>query len=286
QNNQNSIIMVLADGLGSGVKANILSTLTAKIISTMMEQSMPIEDCVNTIASTLPVCKDGETAYSTFTIIKITDSVNAEIIQYDNPKVILLRDGENSNYSIVEMTIENKKILYSKIVLKENDMLVSMSDGALHAGVESELNYNWKRDNIIDFLQIVYEQDFTAKTMTTILLDQCNKLYGEKPSDDTTVCTIKIRKRKALNLLFGPPSNYDDDEKMMTEFFSKKGLHVVCGGTTSQIAARFLGEEISENLLCLDPEIPPTAKIRGIELVTEGVITINKVLLYSENYLQ
>jgi len=88
-------ILVLADGLGSGVKANILSTLTSKIISTMIAAHMGIEECVNTIMSTLPVCKVRGIAYSTFTIIKITNNTYAEIIQYDNPLVILLRNGKN-----------------------------------------------------------------------------------------------------------------------------------------------------------------------------------------------
>jgi len=279
-------VMVLADGLGSGVKANILSTLTAKIISTMMAQSMSIEDCVYTVASTLPICGERKVAYSTFTIIIIEDNINAEIIQYDNPHVIMLRDGRNYKYPMTTMNIDNKVIYRSKILLKENDTLVAMSDGAIHAGPEMKLNYNWERDNIIDFLQIMYESDFTAKTLTTILLDECNKLYCRKPSDDTTVCTIRLRKRKPVNLLIGPPAHSTDVSKMMSLFFSKEGKHIVCGGTTSQLAAEFLGKSIKSNTRYIDPEIPPTSTIDGVDLVTEGVITISRVLVYAENYLE
>lgn len=286
QNNGDLTVMVLADGLGSGVKANILATLTAKIISTMMAQSMSIEECTRTVASTLPICGERKLAYSTFTIIIIRDNVNVEIIQYDNPHVIMLRDGRNYKYPMTTIKIDNKTIFQSKFSLKENDTFVVMSDGVTHAGPEKQLNYSWERDNIIDFLQIMYELDFTAKTLTTILLDECNKLYRGKPSDDTTVCTIRLRKRKPVNLLIGPPALSTDVSRMMSLFFSKEGKHIVCGGTTSQLAAEFLGKSIKSNTIYIDPEIPPPSKIDGVDLVTEGVITISRVLVYAENYLE
>ena len=111
---ENSTVVVLADGLGSGVKANILSTLTAKIISTMMAEGLSIENCVSTIAATLPVCSVRELAYSTFTIIHLNDGENVEIIQYDNPNVILLRNGKNLEYPMESLKIDGKKIYRSR----------------------------------------------------------------------------------------------------------------------------------------------------------------------------
>ena len=152
EQNDNSIVFVLADGLGSGVKACILSTLTSKIISTMMANNMSIEDCVSTIASTLPVCEKRGIAYSTFTIIRITDNSEAEIIQYDNPMVVMLRNGEYYEYPTTSMEIGGKTILKSKLSLEMNDVFVTMSDGAIYAGVGKTLNFGWQRDSIVDFL--------------------------------------------------------------------------------------------------------------------------------------
>ena len=135
ETDDNSTVIVLSDGLGSGVKASILSTLTSKIISTMLAAGLPIEECVSTIAATLPVCSVRGVAYSTFTIIRLINNQTAEIIQYDNPQVILLRDGENFLYDTTEMNIGGKKILKSVIKLQENDMFVAMSDGCPHAGI-------------------------------------------------------------------------------------------------------------------------------------------------------
>lgn len=282
---ENTEIVVLADGLGSGVKACILSTLTSKIISTMMAQSMSLEECVHTIAATLPVCQVRGIAYSTFTILKIIDNSEAEIIQYDNPHVILLRDGKNYEYPETAMEIEGKTIYKSKFNIKENDIFILMSDGCVHAGVGMALNYGWQRENIIGYMEDIYSSEYTAKTHTTLLLDECNRLYGGMPGDDTTACTVRIRKRQSVNLLIGPPTDPKDVNKMMSLFFAKQGKHIVCGGTTSSLAAKFLHAEVRPSVDYLDPEIPPTAEIDGVDLVTEGVITMSRVLEYAENYL-
>ncbi len=281
----NDTIIVLADGLGSGVKANILSTLTAKIISTMMSEGMSIEDCVATIAATLPVCSERQVAYSTFTIIRIRGGEEAEIIQYDNPRMIFLRGGKNYDYPVETMTIGGKNICRSKLSLCDGDLLIAVSDGALHAGVGRELNFGWERSNIIDFMETLADGGFTAKTLTTILLEECNRLYGGKPGDDTTVCTVRIRKREPMNLMFGPPVNRDDQQRMISLFFAKEGKHIVCGGTTSTIVAKYLNKPLRPELNYSDPDIPPTASIEGVDLVTEGVITINRVVEYAKDYL-
>lgn len=286
EQDENSTVIVLADGLGSGVKASILSTLTSKIISTMMAQGLSLEDCVETIAATLPICSERGVAYSTFTIIHVVNNEEAEIMQYDNPHVILLRDGENVEYPEIEMNIGGKKIYRSRIRLKEDDIFIAMSDGCPHAGIGMSLNFGWKREDIIDFMKTFYYVGYTAKTLTTVLLDEVNKLYGGKPGDDATVCTVRIRRREPMNLLFGPPSNRDDCNKMMSLFFSKEGKHIICGGTTSSIAAKYLGKPLRVNLDFVDKEIPPTATLEGADLVTEGVITMSKVLEYAKNYIK
>ncbi len=281
----NSTVIVLADGLGSGVKASILSTLTSKIISTMMAQGLSLEECVSTIAATLPICSVRGVAYSTFTIIHIIDNSTVELIQYDNPQIIMLRDCEIYDYPVSEVIIGGKKILKSNIKLRENDIFIAMSDGCPHAGIGTAFNFGWKRDDIAEFIRSVAHVGFTAKTLSTMLIDECNKLYGGKPGDDATACIIRIRKREPMNILFGPPSHRDDCDRMMSLFFSKEGKHIICGGTTSSIAAKYLGKEVKTTLKFERSDVPPIAYIDGVDLVTEGVITINKVLEYAKDAL-
>lgn len=286
EENDTSTVIVLADGLGSGVKASILSTLTSKIISTMIAEGIALEECVSTIAATLPVCSLRGVAYSTFTIIHIINNDTAEIIQYDNPHVIIIRDEVNYDYPKTEMNIGGKKIYKSVIRLRENDIFVAMSDGCPHAGIGTAYNFGWKREDIISFMEMISGVGYTAKTLSTILIDECYKLYGGMPGDDATACVVRIRKRVPMNLLFGPPANRDDNERMMSLFFSKEGKHIVCGGTTSTIAAKYLNKPLRTSLNFERSDVPPIAEIEGVDLVTEGVITVDRVLTYARDYLE
>lgn len=285
EQNENSTVIVLADGLGSGVKASILSTLTAKIISTMMAEGLQLEDCVSTIAATLPICSVRGVAYSTFTIIHLLNNQTAEIIQYDNPHVIMIRDFAAFDYPKTELHIGGKKIYQSEIRLKEDDIFVAMSDGCPHAGIGMAYNFGWKQEDITDFMVTLAPVGYTAKTLSTMLVDECNTLYGNHPGDDATACVVKVRKREPMNILFGPPRNRDDCDRMMSLFFSKEGKHIICGGTTSSIAAAYLGKPIRASLHFESKDVPPTAEIEGVDLVTEGVITINKVIEYAKDAL-
>ncbi|MBR2592465.1 MAG: SpoIIE family protein phosphatase [Oscillospiraceae bacterium] len=280
-----STVVVLADGLGSGVKASILSTLTSKIISTMMAQGLSIEDCVQTIAATLPVDSKHGVAYSTFTIIHLIDNIYADVIQYDNPKLILLRDGSNYDYPTQEMYVGDKKILRSRIRLEEGDLFVAMSDGCPHASAEEAYNMNWTRDDIIEFMETISIAGYTAKTLSTMLIDECWKLYAGEPRDDATACVVAIRKRVPMNILFGPPQDRDDAERMMNLFFSKEGKHIICGGTTAAIAAKHLRVPVKPGSGGTVEGIPPTSEIEGVDLVTEGVITMNRVVEYAHDFI-
>lgn len=285
EQSDSSTIIVLADGLGSGVKASILSTLTSKIISTMMAEGLSVEECVSTIAATLPICSVRGVAYSTFTIIHIINNDTVEVIQYDNPKVIMIRDFEVVDYPTEELNVGGKTILKSLIGLNEGDIFVAMSDGCPHAGIGTAYNFGWKREDIAEFMAGIATAGYTAKTLSTMLVDECDKLYGSHPGDDATACVVKIRKREPMNILFGPPRNRDDCNRMMSLFFSKEGKHIVCGGTTSSIAAKYLHKQVKATLNFEHSDVPPIAEIEGVDLVTEGVITINKVIEYAKDAL-
>lgn len=285
EQNENSQVVVLADGLGSGVKASILSTLTSRIISTMVAEGLSIEECVKTIAETLPICSVRGVAYSTFSILHIVNNREAEIIEYDNPQAIFIRDGKNVVVPRSEMTIMGKKLYRTVVSLKEGDHFILMSDGCPHAGLGTVYNFGWRRDDIIAYVEPLVCAGYTAKTLATILVDECDRLYGNKPGDDTTACVVRVRKREPVNILFGPPANRDDAGRMMSLFFSKEGKHIVCGGTTASIAAKYLGKEVKASISFVRSDVPPIAEIEGVDLVTEGVITMNKVVEYAKDFV-
>jgi hypothetical protein len=127
---------------------------------------------------------------------------------------------------------------------------------------------------------------FSAKTLNTMFLDECSRRYDGKPGDDTTALTIYMRSREQVNLMIGPPANMEDNQKMLSLFFGKSGKHIVCGGTTSRIASEYLGKPLRVSLDYQDDDIPAMGSIEGVDLVTEGIITINRVLEYAKDYLK
>jgi len=282
---EDSLVVVLADGLGSGVKASILSTLTARIISTMVAEGLPLEDCVSTIAATLPVDSRHGVAYSTFTIIHLIENSRVELIQYDNPHVLMLRDGKRFRYPQEHMVIDGKEIYHTELELQENDVFIAMSDGCPHAGIGGAYDFGWREEGIADFMEEMVRDTYAARTLSTVLVEECARLYDNRPQDDTTACVMRIRRRAQVNLLFGPPFRREDSEKMLSQFFAMEGKHIVCGGTTSQMTADYLGKPLEVSLDYQNPNVPPLASIEGVDLVTEGVITMDKVLRNAKDYL-
>ena len=280
-----STVVVLADGLGSGVKASILSTLTAKIISTMLAEGASLEDCVNTIVDTLPVDSKNGVAYSTFTVIHLLRNEIAEIIEYENPAAILIRDGGNFEFPRQEMSVGGKRVLRASVRLQDGDVFIAMSDGCPYANFEKAYNYNWRREDIIAFMEPLTLAGYTAKTLATMLVDECYTLYGGQPRDDATACVVRIRQRTPMNILFGPPANPSEGERMMRLFFSREGKHIICGGTTASVASRYLGAPVVPVKGSEAPGVPPISEMKGADLVTEGVITMNRVVEYAKDYL-
>lgn len=278
------IIIVLADGLGSGVKANILATLTSKIIGTMISMGASIDEAVETIISTLPVCSERGIAYSTFSILQIYNSGECYLVEFDNPAIIRLLRGKFVDLDCQIREINGKVIKESRFNVSTDDVLVMVSDGAIHAGVGHILNLGWQWDNVREYLERIYRKDISAKNISKLLLEVCDNLYAKKPGDDTTVVTVKVRNCLQVNLMIGPPIDRNMDEVVVRKLLSGDGKKVVCGGTTSQIVSRILEKEIVTDFNYYDPKVPPIATIEGIDLTTEGILTVGKALEYAKKY--
>lgn len=283
--NQSKVI-VLADGLKSGVKASILSTLTAKIISTMLAEGLSLDECVNAVASTLPISSEYGEAYSTFSIIHLIGHSRARIIQYENPPIIMIRNGMPYDFKTTELEIGDKKLLYSDLSMQEGDIFVMMSDGCPGANSTLKYNLDWQIPQITEFVQIMSMAGYNAQTLANMLVDECDKLYAGKPIDDTTAVIIRVKKKVAANILFGPPCRASSKHVMFNLFMSKSGLHIACGGTTAQLLAEYLGTTVKNDRRFPNLSGPPMSVIDGIDYVTEGVVTVNKVVEYAKAYVE
>lgn len=275
---EDSNIIILADGMGSGVKANILATLTSKILGTMFREGAEIDACVETIARTLPICKEREVAYATFSILQIFQDGEAYLVEYDNPKCVFIRNKEIINYPYQERVIEGKKIREYRFQVELNDCFVLMSDGAIWAGEEETMNYNWEWDDMAAYTLKCTNETLSAARLAAMLSQVCYDLYGQKPGDDTTVAVTRVIRRQVVNIFTGPPSRKEDDERVVHDFMKQEGRKVICGGTSANVASRVLKREIVTLVKHADPKIPPMATMEGLDLVTEGVLTIGSAL--------
>lgn len=280
-----SHILILADGMGSGVKANILATMASRILGSMFLKGVPLEKCVETLAETLPVCKVRQMAYATFSILQVFNNGDAYLAEFDNPGCIFIRN--NALVKIPEniRVIEGRKINEYRFTVRKGDALILLSDGTIHAGTGDLLNFGWDWKEIADYAVKKSALTISAMHLATVLCQACDDLYQFKPGDDTTVAVMRITERKQVNLMTGPAQNQEDDEAMVHAFMADdEAAKVVCGGTSSLIVSRVLGRKLDVSVENVDSTVPPIAYIDGIDLVTEGILTMNRALSLLEQY--
>ena len=276
-----SFHVVLADGLGSGVKANILSNLTATIISEMMVGGADMLEVIDTVLHTLPKCKERGIAYSTFSIAQVFNYGLVNLIEFDNPKSIVLRKGKILKLDYKKRYLIDREIEEAFFKAHEGDVIILFSDGLLHAGMGQTLNFGWDYKAIEEFIKESFRPNDKPEDMVDILLANVNYLYGGQCGDDSTVVVLKIVKAKDTVVMVGPPIDPRDDKKVVAELMSASGKKVCCGGTTANIVGRELNKPvIMQDLDFLSNDVPPIVHIEGIDLATEGVLTLQKVLAY------
>ena len=282
---EDSVFAVLADGLGSGVKANILSTLTSTIISTMLTEGAAMEQAVETIVSTLPICSVRKLAYSTFSVLQIKDTGEAYLAEFDNPACIFIRNGELMELEMTDKEYAGKTVYESRFTVFPGDVLALISDGVVYAGVGSILNFGWTWESVAEWLRKESLKEKSAPRLAAALSQAVKELYMDKPGDDSTVMVARISPRQVVNMFAGPPKNKDDYPKMVRDFMTSSGKKLICGGSSANIVSRVLNRSIETSLDYVDPLIPPIATIQGIDLVTEGVLTLSRTVEILQEYL-
>lgn len=283
--NDHGVTVVLADGLGSGVKANILATLTSSMLCNMISNGLDITDAVSTVIRTLPVCKLRRVAYSTFSIIYLNNEGVGKLIEYDNPQALIIRGGKALTVDREELSIDGKMVYVTDLNLEYDDVVLVNSDGVIHAGIGSILNFGWERKDVINYFENRYLRRMSARCLASLVAGACNDLYQGSCGDDTTVACVKVLRKSNVSLMVGPPAKPEFDAKVVESFLAQEGKHIVCGGTTSQVVAKYLGEQVDTDLNSYSEDIPPIGKIKGIDLVTEGVLTVRKLIEISDKYL-
>jgi hypothetical protein len=272
-----STLLVVSDGLGSGVKANILATMTTEIATSMMRHGARIDEMVETIAATLPICKIRQIAYATFTILHIVDGRHAYLVEYDCPQLFFVRDGEIIDLPRVEREIAGRKVHEATFDVREDDYLVCVSDGVVHAGVGGKLSFGWGWKGVASYLAEMVGARPSAYALADAVLARCSALYDDHPGDDVTIVATRVRPAIHLTVLTGPPSDRDLDPEVVHRFLGEPGQKAVCGGTTTNIVARYVKTR-PDPVFDGVSDVPPAAYMPSVGLVTEGVVTLNRAI--------
>ncbi len=272
-----SVMLALSDGLGSGVKANILSTLTTRIVMHLLENELPLGEVVQTLSKTLPVCEVRKLAYSTFAIGQFFSEGRARVVEFDTPPVILLRKRKSVPVACDEREIDGKTIRESELELQIGDWIVFVSDGVVNAGIGGLYPLGWGWDQVVRYLEEHCHPDLSAQELADKLAQAVWDLYCNKPGDDVSVAVIKTRRKLTATVLTGPPLDRHMDKKVVDRFVQRPGFLAVCGGTTAKIVARHLGgKSLDVDLSTMRDDVPPLARLDGIDLTTEGTLTLTK----------
>ncbi|UCE99746.1 MAG: SpoIIE family protein phosphatase [Planctomycetota bacterium] len=271
------VTLALSDGLGSGVKANILSILTTRIAMHLMENELSLGEVVETLGKTLPVCDIRKLAYSTFAIGQFFRDGHARVVEFDTPSLILLRRRKSLPVIYEEREIGGKNIHESELQLKIGDWIVFVSDGVVNAGIGGLYPLGWGLDQVVRFLEQHCHPDLSAQELADKLGQAVWDLYCNRPGDDVSVAVIKARRKLTATVLTGPPVDRNADKTLVSRFAQRRGFLAVCGGTTAKIVARHLGGKALEvDLATMKPDVPPSARIEGVDLTTEGILTLTQ----------
>lgn len=282
---EDRVIAVLSDGMGHGVKANILATLTATMALNFTREHKEVDRIAEIIMNTLPVCSERKISYSTFTIIDIETGGRATILEYDNPSSIILRGNQIFDPSWKRVVLDKGKnagkvLKTCSFMPEKEDRIVFCSDGVSQSGMGSEpFPFGWERENISAYAAslVTSEASISAVMLAGKIVTMAHKNDNYKARDDISCATIYFREPRKLIICTGPPYEKEKDKELAAKVLAYKGKVILSGGTTADIIARELNRTIIDELIFEDPELPPESFLEGIDLVTEGILTLQKV---------
>jgi len=280
---EDRIISVLSDGLGSGVKASVLANLTATMALRYTSAFVDVRQSAKTIMDTLPICEKRKISYSTFTIVDLDEDGKTRVIEHGNPPLVLLRGQTPVPVQRTGFTLEawkDRVIHYSEFDTQLGDRIVYFSDGVSQSGLgRAGMPLGWGQANVVNFLtgQVQQENEISSHELSCRLVAEAAGHDGLGPKDDITCGVVYYRRPRRLLIVTGPPFCKERDGELAEKVRTFNGRKAICGGTTANIVSRLLNRPVTMSLAQLTPDIPPAAEMEGVDLVTEGTVTLAKV---------
>ncbi len=280
--NQKKVAVSVSDGLGSGVKASILSTLTTSMATTMLFNGVPINEVFSSILATLPVCKVRGISYANLcSVVFDADEELCSIVEYEFPVTLYFKDKKLVRLEKQTTIVEAREISICHIKPSEGDLIFIMTDGVSQAGMGTEnFPLGFGVDNIIREITVLLEKNIKPKNIIEHLIKLSQHLDRGTRGDDALAAVVQFKTLQVVNLFVGPPQDRTKDEQMVRKFIQQSGKKIVCGGTTAQIFERVLKKKVELDLRSFSEDLPPVGKMDGIDLVTEGIVTLTHVFRY------
>ena len=278
------IISVLTDGLGSGVKASVLATITATMALKFTASAMDIHTSAEIIMDTLPICSVRKISYSTFTVVDMASTGETRIIEHGNPPFLLIRP--NAELSIEKTEVhpkrwEDRVISFSNFNVQREDRIIFFSDGISQAGMgEYRTPLGWGLNKVDQFAreEIDRHPHVSARELSRLLVAKAEEIDGLSAKDDITCGVVYFRSPRQLLVMTGAPFNRAHDQDLAKMAERTSGRKVICGGTTANIISRMLNRSIQIDMRQqLHSKVPPSARMDGFDLVTEGTLTLGEV---------
>jgi len=285
-------VLVLSDGVGHGIKASVLATLTATMALNYTSFHTKPEIAAQIIMDVLP--SSGEMPnYATFTVIEIESDGLIRTINYDNPPVIIIRQNERfMPANIYEMKVRgdensNKILRCMEFYAMKEDRLIFLTDGITQSGIDDyKFNMGWGHENVVDYVlkQVQSQPLISATKLAKKIINRAltNDKYNLR--DDASCGVVYFREPREVMLITGPPFYKIKDMGFINRVKEFTGMKMICGGTTAEIIARDLNLKLDMVQHFADTSLPPTSILEGFDLVTEGILTISKVEEILENY--
>ncbi len=286
----NQIVATLSDGLGSGVKANVLASLTAHMAHKLSFSPIDLNHSAKIIMDTLPVCKERKISYSTFSIadIRYQDNnadIEVNLIEYDNPSALRFNGSKSVKWVKEKTTLHREGAFKEEVIsssqfkLEIGERLIMFSDGVTQAGLGKGLLLGWRLDGVRKFVEKEIENnpDISSRELSRAIVQKANSLDGLSSKDDITCVVVYIRQPRRTLIVTGPPFTKEADQILGEKIASFDGKKIVSGGTTAQIVSRLFNKKLKIDMTCWSKDVPPASKMEGIDLVTEGMLTLSQV---------
>lgn len=275
--NSEATVILLADGIGSGIKANIYANMAISRLEKLLESGFSLRHAFSSLVATMHDSRGTDMPYSVFTACRILNNGEATLLAYEMPESIFIGRHSATVLKRRNFTLEHEVISETNLFIEAGEGLIMYSDGITLAGVGGNTRMGWSSNEVCRFVNDRIVGGDKKKNIPKLVHQRAKELWGTPCGDDCTVVGVFCRPGKIVNILTGPPANKGDDKKTVEEFLSKSGIKIVCGATTAQIVARHLKKELKINIADSSLIAPPGYSIEGVDLVTEGAVTLNQV---------